>query len=308
MEREGHTIGQWIEYHRLVGIDHFRLYDVDGSMAGVIADFINEGLVGYVADWRDALNSAMGVAARIGRGNPGLLHGEFGTTNVFESVQKLHCMYSMRGRATWVINLNSYDEYLASSGGPFDVRTELKRFLAQHDSIAMINLPWMSFGGALQKDTSYAIEAYSLRGSPPDTAPTYGGHPGPDVQYLNSLEGSQVVNPDNVLAQHAEMTRGRPGSLHLEGNVDAFLRIQHYVDLHSERCENCFVRDDSALWALHVLRQRVPPPDRSAWLPGLWCFGSQALRADCCSGELPADKCWGHGLRTRARCCAPAPS
>lgn len=51
-KNEGHNIQEWIEYHRIVGVDHFYMYNnfSNDNYLEVLAPFIKEGIVTFI-DW-----------------------------------------------------------------------------------------------------------------------------------------------------------------------------------------------------------------------------------------------------------------
>lgn len=55
-KNEANYLKEWIEYHRILGVDHFYLYDIGSSDYSpvILREYINEGLVTLV-NWPDAL-------------------------------------------------------------------------------------------------------------------------------------------------------------------------------------------------------------------------------------------------------------
>ena len=64
--RTGNALVQWLEYHLLLGVDKFVLYDKDGSLGdvGVLDEYIDTGRVTYYPKWADGVAPIFGTVAR----------------------------------------------------------------------------------------------------------------------------------------------------------------------------------------------------------------------------------------------------
>jgi hypothetical protein len=67
VRNEGAYIKEWFEFHRMMGVNHFFIYDngsIDGT-ADQLSPYVNEGLVTLV-NWADFLKGWEGVAGTSG--------------------------------------------------------------------------------------------------------------------------------------------------------------------------------------------------------------------------------------------------
>lgn len=107
---------QWLQYHtELVGIDRFRVYDLDGSFELPVQRLVAAGKVEYVPRFAHAIHP-----------------GHFGSSVescplCCEMLVYQDCLANFRGRARWVLNLGSPNKWVRHAalgpvaGGAFGV-------------------------------------------------------------------------------------------------------------------------------------------------------------------------------------------
>eukprot|EP00435_Cladocopium_sp_Y103_P002749 s996_g1.t1 len=104
-------VRHWLEYHRLIGVDHFVIYDRDGSLEvdGVLQPYILNGYVTYfprfsyfaLSEQHDAVHAKLGLPSAAAP----------------DAQAASHCLFMQRGLAEWVSFLHSPDEYLSNERG-----------------------------------------------------------------------------------------------------------------------------------------------------------------------------------------------
>src|SRR5262245_41714424 len=121
LKHEDHFVEEWIAYHRLLGIDHFYLYDNDPR----------QPLSGILARHREYVTVHPWVISHDDRRYPG--H----TTQVKAYT---HCLENYAGSYAWVAFIDC-DEFIA-----LEEHRDLKEFLAEFDGYDSIALNWHVFG------------------------------------------------------------------------------------------------------------------------------------------------------------------
>ncbi|CAE8584415.1 unnamed protein product [Polarella glacialis] len=284
-ESRDHAVQQWIEYHRLVGVDRFLIYDYDLSLERALSRFTttpNDSFaVHYFPRWSIIFGEALDSAAN--SDNP---NGGFFSRDLLEPLANSHCLFASRGESDYVLLLHRHDEYIAFGPGISkgtrrpSMLAVLRQLRSLRSRMASLEVPWLIFAGNLSKRSPYVVESWALRQrfASLDYPPAGVGSRRQSLR----RSGSPLVNPDNVLELlSSHWARGRPGTLHLDSSsVPAGLRVHHYMDLHGPRAcleqdtlNPCATQDFGASWALPWLRTALPPPESLAqWLPAFWCF------------------------------------
>jgi hypothetical protein len=130
---ESPYLREWVEFHRLVGVERFFLYDHEStdSSREVLAPYVEEGIV-IVHDWPV---------------QPGLLEA-------YDDCLKQH-----RGDARWIAFMD-IDEFLFSPTG-----TPVPEVLRQFEHLAGLGVPWALFGpsGHKTRPPGLVIESYTVR-------------------------------------------------------------------------------------------------------------------------------------------------
>jgi hypothetical protein len=134
---EARYLREWIEFHRLVGVERFFLYDHDSTDGGaeLLAPYVEEGIV-VLHDWPV---------------HPGLLEAN------------QDCIERHRDDARW-ISFMDIDEFLFSPTGAA-VPDVLRRF----DHLPGLGIPWALFGtsGHVTRPPGLVIENYTVRTNQP---------------------------------------------------------------------------------------------------------------------------------------------
>merc|ERR1711879_114053 len=89
--------------HMNLGIDHFQIYDVDGSFQDALSSHLGSGVVTYLPYFSQRYGPAIdNMTTQV---NPYCISPH---------VQD-HCMWSWRGKADWVVFVDSPDIFLWST-------------------------------------------------------------------------------------------------------------------------------------------------------------------------------------------------
>jgi hypothetical protein len=233
---------EWIEFHRLVGVDRFFLYDNESSddHEEVLAPYVRRGIV-EVNDWP--------TPTSVRKGAP------WGIIPAFDD-----CLGRHRDDSRWIAFLD-VDEFLFSpTGRPLpDILRGFERFPA-------VEVSRLDFGpsGHRTRPAGLVIESYLRRrayGSPENFV---------DLEHVKS-----IVDPTRV-----ERARNGHGFFYTEGRAvyedgeragdppgsrrypqASLLRINHYVTKSEEEYE---IKE--ARWAALGLARRPPSPRLYEWL------------------------------------------
>ena len=213
---EARFLREWIEFHRLVGVDHFYLFDnnppgADDGSAAVLAPYVHAGLA-TVEAWPEPFSDASACRA-------------FG-----------RAVHLARGRSTWLALLDS-DEFLV----PVDA-DDLAEALRPHEERGGVTVQWRMFGtSGVERVPAdrLMIETLLLRAEPA---------PGQLVLVKS------VVRPDHVAAVHdqhfAEYAPGRAQvgehGRPTDGKFDAATEPAHLVLHHYYLRDGQFLREVKA--------------------------------------------------------------
>eukprot|EP00435_Cladocopium_sp_Y103_P059549 s579_g21.t1 len=92
----------FLDYHRLMGIDHFTIFDADGSLSGPLERYRAEARFPVEFDYLDHWPKRFGAA-----------HAPSGSEAwrplLFEVEAENYCLWRYRGQADWVVVLHSPD-------------------------------------------------------------------------------------------------------------------------------------------------------------------------------------------------------
>jgi hypothetical protein len=135
---EAPYLQEWIEFHRLVGVEHFFLYDAHSTDAHeeVLAPYVEDGIV-TTYDWE------------------GISHNQADTYNEF--------LRAHRDESRWVAFIDC-DEFLFSPAGQ-----TLPETLAEFEPWPAVGVNMIAFGraGHVTKPTGLVIENYLMRSDNP---------------------------------------------------------------------------------------------------------------------------------------------
>ncbi|CAE6961452.1 unnamed protein product [Symbiodinium natans] len=241
---------QWLDFHEELGVEHFVLYDSDGSAAPE-ADG-RPGKVTYFPRWPSHLSAKLGEISV----TPHCRH-------CLSVLAEAHCLFNSRGLSNWVITLHSFDAYLAptpSWGGHAlgSLGRILKELERNRPEIGVVPLAMIDFGGA-PWNSSILLERFQMRAQQPVQVLAEIGRGNPrDDCWLNH-PGVTLRNPENVWGVLDHYARSAPGAMDVEMPHE-LLRVNHYVDIFGQRCSSrfwhCTVLDTGLLWMLPTLRAR----------------------------------------------------
>jgi len=232
----------FLDYHQLLGIEHFTIFDADGSLSGPLERYRagdeKKVEIEYVDHWPKRLGAAHATG------------GSDWRPLLFEVEAENYCLWRYRGQADWAVVLHSPDEFLHVVG--MERPRALHRFLdpleAQRPSISHVELRQILFGGEVEDATSLPGRfRYREEGS----------------EAIMAVAHTAIVNVENVAQAGVHPARPRPSLpsepalriIHADPMKD--IRINHYVNaLGQQRCgaKLCKVLDESALWAEEMLK------------------------------------------------------
>jgi len=253
---------QWLQYHMMLGIDHFVVYDSDGSAAEIVAPHVATGTITYFPKWPSRLSQKLEDVSRTPH-----------CRKCLSAQAEAHCLWLSRGLSRWVLSLHSFDAYLgvaqgrdgSASSGLQHVVTVVAPLLAfepERRRIGTIALPMLDFGGE-PSNTSWLLGRFRHRARQPVSVvgSKSRGNPRPN-SWLNHM-GVTLRNPENVLGVLDHFARSRPGTVDVEVPPEV-MRVNHYVDAFGPRCASHFIPcdtpDGGLLRALPVLCKRVGLP------------------------------------------------
>ena len=151
-KHENPYLREWIEYHRMVGFDHFYLYDNDGGEEAlqILKPYIEKGLV-----TRHPWLQFDGTR----RDGPTYFSFQDKNHRAFA-----HAASTYRDSFDWVLKID-IDEFLVPLEGD-DLRPIIDRYAAD-SQIRGIRVPRINFGhsGHMEKPKGLVIESYTLRES-----------------------------------------------------------------------------------------------------------------------------------------------
>jgi glycosyltransferase involved in cell wall biosynthesis len=250
--QEGPYLREFVEFHRLVGVEHFYLYD-NGS-----TDETHEVLAPYVDQ---------GVATLIDFPGP-----------VVQLAAYNHCASTFRDEAEWIAFMDADEFFFAPGGG--DLRDALREF----EGYGGVHVNYANYGtsGHETRPGGPLIEAYTLRARD-DAAVPYphllkapGLDPAdPGSYHALNAHVSSVIRPDRVercVSPH--YWRYRPGWFAVtenherhEGPITARvsmskLRMNHYWTKSVEECRRKFERgladqERRRVWPEEFLRRNT---------------------------------------------------
>jgi hypothetical protein len=140
-QNEADYLAEWIEFHLLVGVERFFLYDneSDDHHLEVLAPYLEEG-VAVRHEWGGATAEAAGV-------------------NALQAAAYNHCITTHGAEARWIAVIDA-DEFLFSPTGRSvaEVLTEYERWPA-----VAVNTPRFGTSGHVVRPTGLVLESYTTR-------------------------------------------------------------------------------------------------------------------------------------------------
>ena len=130
-------LGEWIEFHRLVGVEKFFLYDHASSdnYLKVLKPYIDRGIVDVIDVSKAPYDLRLAVAAY------------------------MDCIIKHEYNVKWIAFIN-VDEFLFSP-----IKDDLKEVLIDYEDYAGVGVNWQVFGssGHIEKPAGLQIESYTKR-------------------------------------------------------------------------------------------------------------------------------------------------
>ncbi|CAK9055703.1 unnamed protein product [Durusdinium trenchii] len=245
-------VKHWLEYHRLIGVDHFVIYDRDGSLEedGVLEPYIKTGYVSYfprfsffaLSEHHDAVHALPGLPSAAAP----------------DAQAASHCLFMQRGLTEWVSFLHSPDEYLSNKHGLRHVEEVLGVLRPLRDQgLAAVDVTAIYFTRSMHRKpqgpvrpSPWLFGRYVYRASVPIQLRDWGS---PVAGFLNRF-GSPLVVPERVSdLVSAHYPRPAAGTFYLDDVPMDFLRANHYGEAFHPRQiieeDDTPVKDESILWA-----------------------------------------------------------
>ncbi len=148
VKHEDLYIQEWLEYHLLVGVEHFFLYDMDGGqgLAGILEPYEDAGVVTRIP-WTHYEGTRLDRGGPVRQNKSALAHRHFAR--------------HFRNRVRWAQKIDA-DEFLYPLAGD-DVIAPLRAF--DHDRVRGIRVPRFNLGhnGPECRPPGLVIESYLRR-------------------------------------------------------------------------------------------------------------------------------------------------
>lgn len=145
VRNEARYIDEWIEFHRMMGVSHFFIYDNGSSDDTVdrLASYVDSGLV-TVVRWADFLKGWEGVAGTGGR---------------IQKLAMLHCLTNFGHLTEWMAFIDT-DEFLFPAADNC-----LTDVLREYEDLDSLSVYWHMFGtaGHARKPPGLVTENYTRR-------------------------------------------------------------------------------------------------------------------------------------------------
>ena len=208
---EANYLKEWVEYHHLIGVDHFILYNdrSDDNWEEVLGPYISIGLV-EVLDWH-----------------------KDEATPLFPKWQVMayqDALYRLKDRTKWMAFID-IDEFIVPMGEP----TILKGLERHYSQASGVFICWRNFGtgGKYIKPGNLLINQLTIASDP--LYPT--NAVGKSIVKVNDVEIDQIWSPHQVpLKPGAQYYNGSGEPLYFEGvelvvdpqHNSKYFRINHY--------------------------------------------------------------------------------
>jgi len=207
LEAHADRVRDWLAYHHRLGIEHWTIYDLDGSGESIISE--EDGNITLVTRLPERL------------GSDRLKAGNAWNPICLESLAQTQCLWKYRGRAKWVTSLHSFDEYLVSERHAGKGLANFKAsVLAKSERSerppSVIRLPAVDYGGR------------PVEGVPVDApmVARFLRHTGKLFWHIVFADPAAVIGINTTSA-----TPRRPcASIVLQHFAPHDLRVNHYVD------------------------------------------------------------------------------
>lgn len=258
-----HAVEDWINYHLLIGVEHFTLFDTDGTFEPYVRSFMEKGLVTYHGNFPAKVSPKLGLLAA------GLRSGTQRRSMALEPHAIEMCVWENRHVSDWVVVIHSFEEFLHSPEfvdrlGHFSLTLALRRWSQDVPDTAVFEFFQEPMGGPLPHRPRSARSVLSA----------WPWKRGLDLEEMAEQEGIEAVQGHtqpfawiadtlNVAQTAVHFAQARAFGQKVVFLPQSTLRVNHYVDFGSntsrclEELGGCTVRDDSIIWAEDaVIRMR----------------------------------------------------
>jgi hypothetical protein len=142
---------EWLDYHAMIGVEHFFLYNNDGDLSRYrrLHDYVAAGRA-TVIDWPDRVIEHIPEERRLTR------HVEGSKKITVQNLAIRHFCGKLRRQTRWVISID-IDEYMVPVTAP-----DLPGVLRTKQAYAGIEVPRLHFGsmGRIERPEGLIIESY----------------------------------------------------------------------------------------------------------------------------------------------------
>ncbi|CAK9021085.1 unnamed protein product [Durusdinium trenchii] len=252
-----HAVEDWLNYHFAIGIEHFTVFDTDGSYKRFVQPFVEQGLVTYHERFPYQVSPKLGLAAEAKE-----LRKQ--RHMLLEPHALELCIWENRQVSDWVVVIHSFEEYLhsrilAEKLQDLPLGTWIQQWANEVPGTVVFELFQEPMGGPRRAGRSIFTTWTQKRGVEMSRDPGLRGLEA-DSQHFQSF--AWIVDPVNVLqtAVHLAQPRAHGQSI-VSLHVD-LLRVNHYLDLgrNASRCleelGGCHVLDESLTWAEETVLER----------------------------------------------------
>ncbi|OLP82822.1 hypothetical protein AK812_SmicGene36484 [Symbiodinium microadriaticum] len=245
-------VEDWINYHLAIGIEHFTVFDTDGSYEPYVRSYVDRGFVSYHPRFPKEVSSKLSLAST--RASPRRERRQV----LLEPHAIELCVWENRQVSDWVVVVHNMEEYLHSpflgKGLPVVKLPEMiKTWAGEVPSVAVFEIFQEPMGGAGMDGGSTIFSRWTHKR-------------GLEFSEDSSMKGAEedavhfqpfafIVDPINVLQTAVHLAQARADDQAVVSISKDNLRMNHYVDLGSNRsrCQEelggCEVQDTSLLWA-----------------------------------------------------------
>ncbi|CAJ1355245.1 unnamed protein product [Effrenium voratum] len=224
LESNQQLLEDWLQYHQRMGVQHWTIYDLDGSGAPFLA---NRSGIEFISNLPEIL------------GSPRLAEGNRWNPICLEAIALTQCFWRYRGRSDLVFVLHSFDEFLMSGKHQQNGLPRFKSAIA-HENATVFRLPAVNYGGPSE--------------SSPHLPARFRWHTGKLYWHVAAAQ------PDHVLAVNTTSAWPEPPRRMANFFQPELLRVNHYIDALGPRSgSQVFKHQDHPklmAWAIAALSER----------------------------------------------------
>eukprot|EP00439_Symbiodinium_sp_Y106_P070531 s135_g12.t1 len=232
LEAHRDLLEDWLDYHRKMGVEHWTIYDLDGSGASALS---RREDVDFHPNLPSMLNSTR------------LAEGNWWNPICLEAIALTQCFWRYRGRAAMVFSLHSFDEFLVSARHRHGGFRRWMSAAGPGNLTTVVRLPAVNYGGAGSSEDSPLIQQFRR-------------HTGRLYWHIVG------ANPDHVLSVNTTNAWPEPPRKQINFFQPDVLRVNHYIDAlgaRDRRKDRFLAPDISAL--LDASSQSLSPALRVAF-------------------------------------------